>query len=45
MLCSGCPAINGSNGSNGSTGVDRTYKMYYGGAQKRPDGAYSRTIR
>jgi len=38
----GCPAINGSNGSGG---VDRTYKMYYGGAQKRPDGNYSRTIR
>ena len=25
--------------------IDRTYKMYYGGAQKRPDGAYSRPIK
>ncbi|KAM3923300.1 aldehyde dehydrogenase family 16 member A1 [Leptodactylus fuscus] len=24
--------------------VDRTYKLYYGGAQKRPDGMYSRPI-
>ena len=24
--------------------VDRTYKLYYGGAQKRPDGQYSRPI-
>ena len=24
--------------------VDRTYKMYYGGAQKRPDAQYSRAI-
>ena len=25
--------------------VDRTYKLYYGGAQKRPDANYSRVIR
>lgn len=25
--------------------VDRTYKMYYGGAQKRPDAPYSRAIK
>ena len=25
--------------------VDRTYKVYYGGAQKRPDGAYSRPVK
>ncbi|EGD81126.1 retinaldehyde dehydrogenase [Salpingoeca rosetta] len=25
--------------------VDRTYKMYYGGAQKRPDAPYARPIR
>jgi len=25
--------------------VDRTYKVYYGGAQKRPDGCYSRPIK
>merc|ERR1719391_34249 len=39
----GAPAINGSNGDH--TAVDRTYKLYYGGAQKRPDGAYCRTVR
>ena len=25
--------------------VDRTYKLYYAGAQKRPDANYSRVIR
>ena len=25
--------------------IDRTYKLYYGGAQKRPDGNYSMVIR
>ena len=25
--------------------VDKTYKLYYGGAQKRPDGNYSKIIR
>lgn len=25
--------------------VDRTYKLYYGGAQKRPDGNYCRVIK
>ncbi|XP_072045123.1 aldehyde dehydrogenase family 16 member A1-like [Amphiura filiformis] len=24
--------------------IDRTYKLYYGGAQKRPDGMYSRQV-
>jgi len=37
------PQING-NGSE-ETLVDRTYKLYYGGAQKRPDAGYSRIIR
>jgi len=37
------PAING-NGSE-DISVDRTYKLYYGGAQKRPDANYSRVIR
>jgi len=37
------PAING-NGSE-TISVDRTYKLYYGGAQKRPDANYSRVIR
>ncbi|XP_037070445.1 aldehyde dehydrogenase family 16 member A1-like [Pollicipes pollicipes] len=30
--------------SNGMPRVDRTYKLYYGGAQKRPDGNYSRIV-
>ncbi len=25
--------------------IDRTYKFYYGGAQKRPDAPYSRPIK
>ncbi len=25
--------------------IDRTYKLYYGGAQKRPDGNYSSVVR
>jgi len=28
-----------------SASIDRTYKLYYGGAQQRPDGQYSRPIR
>ena len=24
--------------------IDRTYKLYYGGSQKRPDAPYSRPI-
>lgn len=42
------PAINGMNGEGkeGATpAVDHTYKLYYGGAQKRPDGNYSAVIR
>ena len=41
------PVIQGesSNGDQAMPPVDRTYKLYYGGAQKRPDGNYSRTIR
>eukprot|EP00092_Neocalanus_flemingeri_P006854 GFUD01007399.1.p1 GENE.GFUD01007399.1~~GFUD01007399.1.p1 ORF type:complete len:820 (-),score=223.40 GFUD01007399.1:85-2544(-) len=41
------PAINGNGNGNGSEEalVDRTYKLYYGGAQKRPDAGYSRIIR
>ncbi len=30
---------------NLSCSIDRTYKFYYGGAQKRPDAPYSRPIR
>ena len=37
------PAIESKAGEAGS--VDRTYKLYYGGAQKRPDGCYSRVIK
>lgn len=25
--------------------VDQTYKLYYGGAQKRPDANYSRVVK
>ena len=32
------PGINGGNGETKSDQVDRTYKLYYGGSQKRPDG-------
>merc|ERR1711881_257099 len=39
------PAINGTNGEDHALKVDRTYKLYYGGAQKRPDANYSRVIR
>ena len=39
------PGLNGGNGESGSDQVDRTYKLYYGGSQKRPDGNYSRVIR
>ena len=37
------PAIEPKAGDQGT--VDRTYKLYYGGAQKRPDGCYSRVIK
>jgi len=37
------PAIESKAGEAGT--VDRTYKLYYGGAQKRPDGCYSRVIK
>ena len=37
------PAIGGGGGEG--LKVDRTYKLYYGGAQKRPDANYSRVIR
>jgi len=37
------PAVNG--GVNEKSLVDRTYKLYYGGAQKRPDAGYSRIVR
>ncbi|XP_023342283.1 putative aldehyde dehydrogenase DhaS isoform X7 [Eurytemora carolleeae] len=39
------PAITGINAAGANSPVDRTYKLYYGGAQKRPDGNYSRIIR
>ncbi|TRY72413.1 hypothetical protein TCAL_03960 [Tigriopus californicus] len=41
------PAINGhDNGKDsGTPAVDHTYKLYYGGAQKRPDGNYVSVIR
>jgi len=39
------PGLNNGNGDSNVTSVDRTYKLYYGGAQKRPDANYSRVIR
>jgi len=39
------PGLNNGNGDSHVTSVDRTYKLYYGGAQKRPDANYSRVIR
>lgn len=30
---------------NGNPAIDRTYKFFYGGAQKRPDGQYCRPIK
>jgi len=39
------PGLNNGNGESHITSVDRTYKLYYGGAQKRPDANYSRVIR
>ena len=30
---------------NGCPSIDRTYKLYYAGAQKRPDGNYCRPIK
>merc|ERR1712051_513945 len=42
----GKPAINGFQDQNGAAPkVDHTYKLYYGGAQKRPDGNYVNIIR
>ncbi len=46
VYAAGRPAINGHAGAVGKTpNVDRTYKLYYGGAQKRPDGNYSGIVR
>lgn len=41
------PAINGHGNGNdaGTPAVDHTYKLYYGGAQKRPDGNYVSVVR
>jgi len=39
------PAFDGNGNGSEDVFVDRTYKLYYGGAQKRPDANYSRTIR
>jgi len=39
------PAFDGNGNGSEDVFVDRTYKLYYGGSQKRPDANYSRTIR
>ncbi|MFN8562400.1 MAG: aldehyde dehydrogenase family protein [Anaerolineae bacterium] len=37
--------LNGHDGANGSLpGIDRTAKLFIGGAQKRPDGNYTRPV-
>ena len=41
----GKPAINGFQDGETTPKVDHTYKLYYGGAQKRPDGNYVKIIR
>ena len=42
----GQPAINGFGSDQASVPkIDHTYKLYYGGAQKRPDGNYVNIIR
>ena len=38
------PFVNG-HAANGHLKVDHTYKLYYGGAQKRPDAMYSAVIK
>lgn len=35
------PALSALPGEGGASGIDRTQKLYIGGAQKRPDGGYS----
>jgi aldehyde dehydrogenase (NAD+) len=40
-----CPPSLGEQTANGPAAlIDRTYKLYYGGAHKRPDGNTSRAI-
>merc|ERR1719433_340990 len=39
------PAVNGFQDANDTPQVDHTYKLYYGGSQKRPDGNYVQIIR
>lgn len=41
----GKPAVNGFQDANDTPQVDHTYKLYYGGSQKRPDGNYVQIIR
>merc|ERR1719210_351970 len=41
----GQPAINGFSDQATVPKIDHTYKLYYGGAQKRPDGNYVNVIR
>ncbi|XP_076445387.1 aldehyde dehydrogenase family 16 member A1-like [Babylonia areolata] len=38
------PSDQSVGGAGDSPQVDRTYKLYYGGVQKRPDGQYSRPV-
>ncbi|KAL8594169.1 hypothetical protein ACOMHN_018109 [Nucella lapillus] len=38
------PTDKSVGGAGDSPQLDRTYKLYYGGVQKRPDGQYSRPV-
>ncbi|XP_064627750.1 aldehyde dehydrogenase family 16 member A1-like [Lineus longissimus] len=49
MFGSHVPGIPNTNVQNGlvdgtAPAIDRTYKLYYGGGQKRPDGMYSSAV-
>jgi len=39
------PALPAEGGGGAADGIDRTTKLYIGGAQRRPDGDYSRVVR
>lgn len=39
------PALPNGGSAKSEVKVDHTYKLYYGGAQKRPDAMYSAVVR
>jgi len=45
MTPAGCPPSLGEQTANSPAAlIDRTYKLYYGGSHKRPDGNTSRAV-